>query len=57
LGSTPQAPGILVTKSANYSASDQVDKFAALGETVEFEIIAKNTGNVDLAGAIAEDPM
>ncbi|CAM9230892.1 unnamed protein product [Scytosiphon promiscuus] len=52
-----QVPGIFVTKTANHTPSDEVDKFAALGESVEFEVIAKNTGNVELTGTSAEDPM
>lgn len=46
-----------MNKSANHSPSDQVHKYAALGETVEFEVTAKNTGNVDLTGVIAQDSM
>lgn len=57
LGLTPQAPGIVLTKSASHRPSDEVNNYAALGETVEFEIIGKNAGNVDLTGAVAEDPM
>lgn len=48
-------PGFTVTKDAHFSPSDEI--YAAPGELVNYDIIAKNNGNVDLAGVVVADPM
>lgn len=52
-----QAPGFVVTKNAYHTPSDQVNSYAAVGESVEYDIVAKNNGNVDLSEAAVEDSM
>lgn len=55
--SNVQAPGFAVTNSAYHTAGDEIGHFAAVGETVEYDIVSKNNGNVDLRGATVEDPL
>ncbi|CAM9789547.1 unnamed protein product, partial [Ectocarpus sp. 6 AP-2014] len=43
-----QEPGVLVTVNATHTPSDHVDNYAAVGELVEYVILATNIGNVDL---------
>lgn len=53
--SNAQTPGFTVTKDARYSPSDAV--YAAPQERVDYDIVAKNSGNVDLTGVVVADPM
>lgn len=50
-----QAPAFTVTKDAWYIPRDAV--YAAPQERVEYDIVAKNDGNVDLTGVVVTDPM
>lgn len=52
-----QAPGFIVTKDAHHTPSDEVNKYAAPGELVKYDIVAENNGNVDLTGVVVADPM
>lgn len=52
-----QAPGFTVTKKASHTPVDETNGYAAVGEPVAYEIVAKNNGNVDITGAIVADPM
>lgn len=53
----PKAPALFVNKSALYIPADEVNNFAAPGETVEYHVVAINNGNVDLTAVVVEDPM
>lgn len=52
-----QAPGFVVINDAHHTPSDQVNNYAAVGETVEYNIVSTNNGNVDISGATAEGSM
>lgn len=52
-----QAPGFAVTNNAHHTAGDEIENYAAVGETVEYQIVSKNSGNVELSGATVEDPL
>lgn len=43
-----QAPEFVVTKKAYHTPIDQIDGYAAVGEVIRYEVVAKNTGNVDI---------
>lgn len=55
--STRQEAGLEVTKKAEYFPADKVHKRAAAGETVKYDIVAINTGNVDMTGTAIADTL
>lgn len=55
--STRQKPKIEVIKEAEYTPADEEHKRAAVGETVKYDIVATNTGNVDITGATITDTL
>lgn len=56
-GSTRQEPEVVVIKKAEYRPYDEIDKHAAVGETVTYDIVATNIGNVDMTGTAITDSL
>lgn len=55
--STRQKPQVEVIKEVEYTPADEEHKRAAVGETVKYDIVATNTGNVDITGTTITDTL